>query len=233
MPELPVFLANAVEPWFAKPAIVQHVEDLAPRLRRVRFKGEALKGGAFHAGQEIELRVSETAFRHYTPSRFDPLTGELEVIFYLHDKGPGSRWAQRLSPSQAVGVLGPGGGFGLDKSATKHLFLGDETCLGLFSAMIGAAPAGSTCYGAVEVEPHAAKWTSLLGLPLDAEIRRLAHGEALLGWLELLKLKPSAVYLAGHAQSIARLRSLLTEKFNISRRIIHTKAYWADGKQGL
>jgi NADPH-dependent ferric siderophore reductase len=233
MPELPIFLANTMEPWFARPARVRQIEEIAQRLRRVTFKGEALKGVSFQAGQEIEFRVSERAFRHYTPSRFDAKTGELEVIFYLHGKGPGSIWAENVSVHQSVGVLGPGGGFRVDPSAKKHLFLGDETCLGLFTAMTQALPAGSLCVGAVEVEPGAEKWPAAIGLPLDPAPRRLLHGNALHDWLAVLKMKPDAVYLAGHAQSIARLRLLLTDTFNIPKRIIHTKPYWADGKKGL
>lgn len=53
MPEMPAFLANLLEPRFARAATVMAVEELAPRLRRVRFAGPALRGVSFRAGQEI------------------------------------------------------------------------------------------------------------------------------------------------------------------------------------
>ncbi|WPB73655.1 hypothetical protein KYC5002_31990 [Archangium violaceum] len=90
MPEMPAFLANVLEPRFARPARVVDVVDLAPSLRRVCLEGDSLKGVAFRPGDEIELRVSERAFRHYTPAVFEPATGSLEIVFYLHGRGPGS-----------------------------------------------------------------------------------------------------------------------------------------------
>jgi hypothetical protein len=56
MPEMPAFLANAVVPYFSRPATVVGVEDLAPRLRRIEFEGDALRGVRFRAGQEVEQR---------------------------------------------------------------------------------------------------------------------------------------------------------------------------------
>lgn len=234
MPEVPTFLANIIEPRFARPVRVSAVIDLAPRLRLIRFQGESLRGAAFRPGQEIEIRVSNSAFRHYTPSAFDPATGSVEVIFYLHGKGPGSIWAESLRDSQPVNVLGPGGSFGLVDEAKRHVFLGDETTLGLFACLAKAAP--GRCVGAIEVEWSCETWLSLSDCPLDAAPRaRGDRGAALAAWLEEASIEKSpetVFYLSGHAGSIMRLRSLLTER-GWPKRQIRTKAYWADGKRGL
>ncbi|AGC48504.1 hypothetical protein MYSTI_07232 [Myxococcus stipitatus DSM 14675] len=233
MPEMPAVLANTLMPWFAKPSHVSRVETLAPGLRRVRFEGASLRGVSYEAGQEVEFRVSPTEFRHYTPSLWDVESGVLEVVFYLHGQGPGSAWAEALEPGDAVDILGPGGRLSVDADAPAHLFLGDETCLGLFQAMIRALPSPLRLLGAVEVAPGAEDWLARTGVPLTAVARRASRGEALSAWLEQNVLPGATCYLAGHAGSIVALRKQLLERHGCARRSLRSKAYWADGKRGL
>src|SRR6202050_119200 len=53
--------------------------------------------------------------RTYTPRRFDPAAGTLEVQFLLHGDGPASAWAERaaggdrLAPPRPRGRAGPPG----------------------------------------------------------------------------------------------------------------------------
>lgn len=232
MPQLPTFLADFMEPRFARKALVQEVWDLAPGLRKVAFQGAALHGVSYRPGQEIEFRVSRRAFRHYTPSFFSPEDGYLEVLFHLHGLGPGSTWAQTLSAGQPVNILGPGGRFGL-RDADNHVFLGDETTLGLFSCLESSAL--RLCDGAIEVGPGALSWPDLAGLSIDSVERNGQRGAALVDWLEGVNIRVkrrTAFYLAGHAQTIASLRRWLTHH-GWARRQIHCKTYWADGKCGL
>ncbi|MDC3954171.1 siderophore-interacting protein [Polyangium jinanense] len=232
MPEMPAFLANVLEPRFGRRAEVTGVADLAPKLRKVRFEGEALRGVTFKAGHEVEFRVSDRAFRHYTPSAFDARAGAMEVVFFLHGQGPGSHWAANLRRGQTTNVLGPGGNFVL-RDASKHVLLGDETALGLFACFARAAP--GQCIGAVEVARGGGGWPELLGLDLSAAERTGERGDALLQWLEANEPAQSAdvcFYLAGHTGSLVRIREWLLQR-GFSRRSIRTKAYWADGKRGL
>ncbi|MEM9493720.1 MAG: siderophore-interacting protein [Myxococcota bacterium] len=232
MPELPAFLANVLEPRFARPAQVVEVEPLSPRFRRVRFAGQALRGVSFTPGQEIEFRVSARAFRHYTPSRFDAEAGEVEVIFFLHGHGPGSRWAAELATGREVNVLGPGGRLRL-RDGREHVFLGDETTVGLFVAMAHAATA--RVVGAIELDTDEHPVLEQIGLELDAIPRLGQRGEALLDWLGRNQQSPDIArcfYLAGHTGTIVRLRSALRSA-GWERTCIRTKPYWADGKRGL
>lgn len=235
MPEMPAFLANFVEPRFARRARVTEVIEVAPALRRIRFEGASLRGVSFRPGQEVEFRVSDRAFRHYTPMSFDAQQGALEVLFFLHGNGPGSDWARRLSLESPVNILGPGGGFRIAEESKRHVFLGDETALGLFTCMVRAAPQG-TVSGAVEVPAGSTEWTSRVGLPLTALERPPSRrGDSLLEWIERRWLCPddeTTFYLVGHTGSILRMRSALLGQ-GWTRRNIRTKAYWADGKRGL
>jgi NADPH-dependent ferric siderophore reductase len=235
MPEMPAFLANVLEPRFARAAQVLEVEELAPRLRRIRFGGKALQGLSFRAGQEIEFRVSERSFRHYTPSAYDRDAGSIDVVFFLHGKGPGSRWASALIVGSNANVLGPGGRFGLDPSSRHHVLVGDESALGLFACLSAGR---SDVEAVVEVEQGAEGWPHLVGLGPSAHVTRHgSRGDALREWLSGRRLASTptpetTVYLAGHAQTIARLQKELTTG-GWGRAQLRTKPYWADGKRGL
>jgi NADPH-dependent ferric siderophore reductase len=236
MPEMPAFLANVLEPRFARRAKVTEIVALAPRLRKVRLEGEALRGVAFRPGQEVEFRVSERAFRHYTPARFDPERGTLDIVFFLHGEGPGTTWVRQLRQGQQANVLGPGGRFGLLEGATTHVLLGDETTLGLFACLSASAP--GRCIGALELADGAQgspAWPSLVGLELPAVERIGGRGDALVRWIEandILRSHDVCFYLAGHTGSIVRIREHLLRR-GWPKRSIRTKAYWADGKRGL
>lgn len=235
MPELHPKLADVLEPHFARPAVVHEVQELGDgRLRRVRFSGPALRGLSFSPGQEIEFRVGPRAFRHYTPMHYEP-TGILDVLFYLHDRGPGSTWAEQLRPGDAVGVLGPGGRYRLGKTEV-HVFLGDETTVGLFHAL--SAHQELRIFGAIEFESR--ELASAAAPFVEPSVERLVRwderGDALAEWIETVDPRPrgltTSFYLAGHAQTIARLRTLLRGR-GWPRRVLRSRPYWCDGKRGL
>lgn len=236
MPNLPVLLADRLEPWFGRPAHVTAVEALAPRLRRVRFEGAALRHVGYVPGQEVEFRASGTAFRHYTPAHFDAERGSFSVYFYLHGRGPGSAWAAGLQEGAQVNVLGPGGGFVAEPGARTQLFLGDETCVGLFVAIVAALPSSCRVVGAIEVDEGSEGWPEQVGLPLEAVVRdRRGRGRALEAWVDgrAPRAGDATAYVAGHAGSVAALRKQLVEQRGFRRRDVLTKPYWADGKRGL
>lgn len=232
MPELPTFLADVFTPAFARRAVVAAIDDLSSSFLVARFAGEDLVGARYVAGQEVELRVSERSFRHYTPVAFDTKCGTMDIAFFLHGDGPGCRWARGLEPGAAVRVFGPGGSFGLQRAA-RHVFLGDETALGLFSALAAEVP--DAWVAAIEGSNEAHGWPAAFRLPGSFVPRAAERGDALLAWLENAALRPderTCFYLAGHAASIVRLRTQLRQ-LGWHRSRIRTKAYWADGKRGL
>lgn len=234
MPELPVFIADFLEPKLARRVEVTQVVDVAPRLRRVRFVGPSMRGVRFRPGAEVEFRVSDRAFRHYTLSSLDGETGEIEVMFFDHGEGPGASWARRLVVGSTAGALGPGGSFGLRSGFETHVLLGDETCIGLFAALSRAA--AWRCTGAIEVDAeHRDALAGVIGKQVGTVARKPGRGDALLEWIEQRARVPipsECIYLAGHTASIVRARRALLDR-GWPRRSIRTKAYWADGRRGL
>lgn len=239
MPELPEFLANFLEPRFSKEVRIEKIEQLDSKLRKIEFQGEKLIGHRFRPGQEIEFRVSPRCFRHYTPSSFDSERGRFEVLFYLHDLGPGSKWAQARKEGEIVKVMGPGGKLSL-REASRQVFLGDESALGLFVCLSQAITQGHTkarVLGALELESGTESWPEKVSAPLDAVTRQAKRGTALIEWLQRASIEiesktPTQFYLVGHAASIVNLRKFLLGR-GWPKKSILSRAYWADGKTGL
>lgn len=234
MPELPKLLADWFTAPFRRPVSVSHLELLAKDLLRVKVTGQSLVGVACRPGQEVEFRVSDTSFRHYTPSSFDSERGEMEIVFFLHDKGPGSAWARALKIGDSIDVLGPGGKFSLAK-AGKHVLLGDETVLGLCEHF--ERESGASLCGAIELDAHRLDWPQVVGLRRIEAVERLSkRGLALCDWavkhLGEQGNSETHYYLVGHAQSIVDVRKALVAA-GCKKKQIHAKAYWADGKRGL
>lgn len=232
MPTLPARLAATAERWFGHPAVVTAVEDLSPGLRRVVFTGDALRGRRWTPGQEVEFRVADREFRHYTPTVVDPDAGVVEVLFADHGDGPGAAWARALAPGDDVGVMGPAGGI-RGRITDRRLLLGDASTLGLFACF--AAFGHGAVLGAVEVpagdvEAAAALVPDLHVLPAAAD-----PGVALHEWTishYVADPRRDQAYLVGHAQTIQALRTQLRAQ-GMPRAAITTKPYWATGRTGL
>ena len=238
MPSLPKWLADGLEKTFASmlhPVTVSQVEAVDQNLRRVTFAGN-LSGCRYQPGNVIEFRVSERDMRHYTPSRFEPESGQCEVLFFLHGPAVGTEWVKSLQPGQEFKLMGPGGHLAYQPEARRHLIFGDESALGLACALARAsAQAGQQVSCLFELEAAHAHWPELLGLPATVVAKSSAEpAAASLAALETLLAEPAdtAFYLSGRAQSIQRVLRLLKQK-GVSRRQIQTEPYWADGKKGL
>src|SRR5450631_2784349 len=74
---------------------VSRVERVAPTMVRVVLSGDELQGFT-SLGFDDHVKLffpssmegAEPAKRDFTPRRFDPLTGELWIDFFLHAAGP-------------------------------------------------------------------------------------------------------------------------------------------------
>lgn len=240
MPKVPKWMANAMESLFSgsyHPVRISAADYLTPSLKRVRFEGDFSKlSKPFVAGNVIEFRISDTEFRHYTPSYFHTGEGVCEVLFYLHGKGPGSHWAQELKKGDETKLLGPGGKIRFDGQAGKHLCFGDETSLGVLKCISDEAAQRSVlCRCIAELDAGHSEWPDLAGLPCISVSKNTTAParEAIdrLGDYEN-EFPDTAFYLTGNAKSIQAVKKYLTVKGVQSKRI-HTEPYWAEGKAGL
>ncbi|MGL5816047.1 MAG: siderophore-interacting protein [Phycicoccus sp.] len=182
MPTLPSpTLAGATERRFGKPGVVVEVERLSPGLRHVVLEVPALLGRPPMDGKDIEFRVDDRSFRHYTVYRHDPSTGRIEIVLATAADGPGTAWVMALGAGDPVLVLGPGGSIrGIRRMPRgPHLALGDTTAIALLSAHTRDRP--ST--GAIEVPGPDAAATAALAPHLEVLLAGRQPGQALDSWL--------------------------------------------------
>jgi len=222
------------------PVTVTHIEYFTPLLKLVRFEGEISRTN-FIAANVVEFRVSETDYRHYTPSLYDAEKQVCEVIFYLHDQGPGSKWAEALRIGDSMKLIGPGGKMSYLPEYKRHVVFGDETALGLMICMEQAVVKnGQTFLGIAELESGHLDWIKYLNSEATKAVESSFENPAqpavdLMSSQEQLYLKDlhsTCFYLTGRAKSIQQIKKFLTSK-GVSSKQIKTYPYWAEGKKGL
>ncbi|WP_157977272.1 siderophore-interacting protein [Taibaiella helva] len=244
MPSVPKWIGNVMESVFSgsfTPVTVDTVSLPDEGLKQVRFKGNFSKSNiSFVPGQKIEFRVSDTDYRHYTPAYFNKEEGICDVLFYLHDQGPGSRWAAALKAGDETKLMGPGGRMRLDRQAAMHVVYGDETSLGLFQGMAHEAAHLKVPYFCIaEMDAAHQHWGHLVPAAIHAVEKHTAFKaynakNLLQQWLQDYKepKEQIAFYLSGNARAIQEFRkALFSQGFKSSQ--VQADPYWSEGKHGL
>ena len=242
MAQLPKWIADTVvavaNPWLYT-VQVTGIRFLSDDMRQVQFSGDFSRA-EFYPGEEIQFRVDDTHFRHYTLSAFDCQRGHCEVIFYLNDNGPGSSWAASLQPGDTVKFSADRGKLRYDETATHHFFFGDETAIGLFDWFKkNALHHDHEYFGVLELHPRNEPVLEQLRLLVDCVPPQASQpaGSAIL-WMEDMDpycwntWQKATFYLAGRVASIQHLRQYLLEH-GVKSKQIRSTPYWADGKAGL
>jgi NADPH-dependent ferric siderophore reductase len=210
---------------------VTDIEQITPRMRRIRVEGPDVARLTSVPGQQVRVFVTELRdprnwlrpkdfLRTYSIWRHDD---GLELCALDHGgDGPGERWTRELSVGDTISFMRPEGSFTLHGEDTYHVFAGEETAAVAFGAMLRALPADQ--------------------LPLDRELswlyrhgRAAASSETLVNALAELPLpsSPGVAYLAGEARTIQMLRRHLVSERGWPRQSVHTKPFWTPGKRGL
>ena len=156
---------------------VKRTALLSPTLKRITLSGPALNGFPTDSdGAHIKLMFPQAhqvdpvlptlgpqgpiwppdserpIVRTYSVSQYHADAGELAVDFVLHgDNGPGSRWAKRAKPGDAIGVAGPGGPDRVQLQADWFLLVADASALGALAAALRTLPDGARGYALIEV----------------------------------------------------------------------------------
>lgn len=234
MPELPKVLTDIATALFTKAATVTAVSYPDKQLKKIVFQGDALKGLKCAPGAQIEPRVSDTHMRHYNPSAFDSATGTMEMLIYLHGKGPGSAWADKVIVGDKINLMGPAMKVKLDNTQRNFVFLGDETTIGTFLFMQNSLASGQQFNGLIETEPNLLHLNQTVNLNLPTAARTAQRGEVLSKWLaeNFDANKDAQFYLLGHNASNLQLRDYLKDKGIPNSKIV-MRRYWADGMEGL
>ncbi|MFI6493629.1 siderophore-interacting protein [Streptomyces sp. NPDC050564] len=226
---------------------VEELEQVTPRVRRIRVGGPEIRGLSWTPGQQVRVHVKDLGapvwagmlrdvLRTYSVWSYD---GEgLELCPLDHGDGPGSRWARSLRVGDEVSFRKPEGNFCVVESAAYHLFAGEETASVAFGAMLRGLPDEAPVHGAVEVAgpqdrlplPRASEltWSFRGGATAAASASLVAAARAL-----DLPGEPGVAYLAGEARTCQAVRDHLVKERGWPRRSVLVKPFWTPGRRGL
>lgn len=172
--------------------------------------------------------------RTYTPRRFDPAAGTLEIQLLLHGDGPASSWAARAKPGDKVAVAGPGGRFTADLTTPRWWIAGDETAIPAIGTLLDALPAGVVADVHVEVTGPEDE----LDLPSAADARvTWHHRRSPDAWgTELYDVARAAglsdgtqAWVACEAAAMRRIRTELLADRSLRPSWLVTRGYWRLG----
>ena len=147
--------------------------------------------------------------------------------------GPGAQWAATAAPGDPIQFFGPRGRLEL-RPADWHLFVGDESALPAFAALIEALPRDEAAYALVEVRDASDE------LPVDAKTLWLHRGDAPPGRPEILGEALDSLttppghghgYLLGESRVVAALRPRM-HAHGLANDELYVKGYWNLGRPG-
>jgi NADPH-dependent ferric siderophore reductase len=228
-------LDRALYRLFMREVIVAAVETLAPQFRLIELSSESLRYATGIAGQKLQVALgSAFTTRTYTPMGLEG--GRIRVLAYMHGKGPASAWGSSVRPGDICHVYGPRQSLDLSTLSGTLLMIGDETSIGLSSAVAAHRP-DIAIHHQFEVDAAGAASAVLdrMGIA-NAEIHRKRIDDGHLDTMEeriaAFAQEDAHFVLTGKASTIQRLHHALRRTGVPTARIL-TKAYWAPGKTGL
>lgn len=237
---------------------VVRVADVTPRMRRIVLGGAELDGFEdpgpassvrlllpppgqdeivmpTWAGNEFVLPDGSRApIRTFTPRRLD--AGELTIEVVLHEGGAASDWARRAAPGIVTAVSGPGRGYEVEHAADGYLLAGDETALPAIAQLLEAIQPAT----AIDVHVEVADPSARQELPAHPRAQVTWHladpgaapGSAFVAAIEDLDEIPDAVWVAGEAAAVQRVRTHLAEVRGRPRSTVTVRGYWKTGTSG-
>jgi NADPH-dependent ferric siderophore reductase len=128
-------------PWMGQRGWLQHRRGQARRMMVAGISSvtERMRRVSLVSGQdmvlELPLAAGETARRHYTIRHYDEAEQRIDIDVVLHGAGASSLWLDRVRTGDKLIAVGPRGHTRLAGDVTRHLFIGDETCIPAIAAM--------------------------------------------------------------------------------------------------
>jgi NADPH-dependent ferric siderophore reductase len=237
---------------------VASIDDLTPHMRRVVLAGPELDGFTIDApgssvrlllpprgadtivmprwtGNQFELPNGARApIRTFTPRRYDGHHHRLTIDVVLHERGAASDWVGGAQPGDETAISGPGRGYAIDATATTYLVAGDETAIPAISQLLEALPQDTS----VDVHIEIAHPDARLELPEHPHTAVTWHerepgrvpGDALVAAIESMQRPADAMWVAGEAASMQRIRTHLFERLGLPRSAATVRGYWKHGR---
>jgi NADPH-dependent ferric siderophore reductase len=175
------------------------------------------------------VKVGPFTFRDYTPTGWDADTRTCTLYIDAAHDGPGAVWVKNLQPGDAIVYLGIAPTLQSLLPDAKAVFLGDQSALGHFLALMQAAGKQADIEGAIVLpeKAHRSQYGDyIVQLPLDTLPVKRTLADSIIPWLSG-KLFPeeSIFYLVGNAQLVTTTRSALKQK-GIGPKQIKAQGFW-------
>ncbi len=237
---------------------VRSKTPLSERMARIVLGGEELAGFAIESpassvrlllpptgssrielptwtGNQFELATGERApIRTFTPRAFDSERLELTLDIVLHDDGAATDWARRADVGDEAAISGPGRSETLDPAARSLLLAGDESAIPAISQLLESIEPDRT----IEVHIEIAHPSARFELPAHPNATITWHdavagtmpGDSITGVVQGLNELPDAVWVAGEAAAVQRLRTHLFDERGRNRQNVTARGYWKLGR---
>ena len=186
-------------------------------------------------GNQFELPSGERApIRTFTPRYFDAERLELTLDAVIHDHGAATEWASAAQVGDDAAISGPGRSESVDPDARSHLLVGDETAIPAIGQLLEAIPHDQT----VDVHLEIAEPGARLTLPPHPAARVTWHelgeddapGATMEAAIRAVEELPDAVWVAGEAAAVQRIRTHLFDERGRSRADVTARGYWKLGR---
>ncbi|MDB5970505.1 MAG: siderophore-interacting protein [Hydrocarboniphaga sp.] len=226
-----ITLSGADLAGFTSPSPDDHVKLFFPlpgedRPRMPDFSGEPM---SLPEGTAAKTMISPA--RDYTPRRYDPRSGELDIEFVLHGEGPAAIWAAQAKAGQWIGVGGPRGSTIAPNDFDSYVLAGDETALPSIARRLEELPAKANVIVVAEV----ANADEQQPLPVNTIVYWLhrngaAPGDLLERAMRTLELPDGDCYvwLACESRRAMVIRDHLTEQRGHPPEWVKAVGYWKE-----
>ena len=234
---------------------VLRVVDITPRMRRITLGGPEL-AGFISLGSDDHVKLMfpqnaaeqaalaspgfplkgdgpQPAMRDYTPRRYDPDTGELDIDFVLHGDGPAATWAAQAAPGQHLYIGGPRGSMIVPDMFDSYLLIGDETALPAIGRRLEELPAGRKVLAVIEIDTPAER--QALHSAAEVELIWVVRGQDdLLETVRNLTLPSGSLYsfVATETKLSRQVRRVLLDTHQVDEAFLKAVGYWrAEGSE--
>ena len=184
-------------------------------------------------GNQFELPTGERApIRTFTPLFDGDRRLMLDVV--LHEHGAASDWVRSVDPGDEIAVSGFGRGYRIDSSAESYLVAGDETAIPAITQVLAAIPETTS----VDVFVEIVEGSDQPQLPDHQRATvhwqerppELAPGDTLVTGILALDRTRDAMWVAGEAAAMQRIRTHAFDVLGMSRSAATIRGYWKHGR---
>lgn len=186
-------------------------------------------------GNQFELPSGERApIRTFTPRYFDADALELTLDVVLHEQGAATDWARQAAVGDEVAISGPGRSEELDADARSFLLAGDDSAIPAIGQLLETIDADRE----VDVHIEHAHADGRIDLPVHPKASVRWHhaaegtppGDAFVAAVMAIEDLPDAIWIAGEAAAVQRLRKYLFDECGRSRASVTARGYWKQGR---